>query len=621
MEVSQLRLARTQFHRRIGLFGYSSVLNALSVRSPVRQICAIGAFAERVLGPLVVMPTFDSDSELLAWVRRGLEDVMSWPQIEAQSTADLANRTYAYIAWDPSEGFAELLNAQCGAEAMTSASKRLRRSGVNLRVNELLDLTEPFLRSYLPNAVQSFRFPMGLDREQFWLSKVLYRFALHEAISDRTNREHLSVLRPSDITLWTDDTTSLEPLLEAVPQALDSLDVRERTALELYFGFSGRPQTFAEIATRLGTSEYFARAAVIKGLATASARLGVQGTLTPQEFELSRRLFDVGMSLDAAASDLRITRREAQQLSASISKAFRRALRPRTGRGPGAETHSKPVKDTIMAPTFNVLEIEPERIVSTLERLTSTPRLVCDRDGIAYVYLADLSAKLPLAYIRQIALHPDNLKRLEQAGTELEWLAQRDATLDRPDVDAQYLAWTAQLRALAKRSWEIAETLYQLCLDRLRDSSKPVPSEDQLYVVQRIHRVLTGTARTLEGTLPRELRARRIALLRIDWSDRKAIARWEDSRSDVHFDLVTDVVRQRSLDLPDMPELITEVLPDVMVEGIHRGDIHLPNFEREAQVAKSTVWLRWIPPSFDEIVKVTAIKPPRTGSNALTEVR
>ena len=206
MEVSELRLARTQFHRRIGLFGYSSVLNVLGVRSPVRQICAIGAFANRVLGPLVVLPTFDSDGDLLAWVRRGLEDVMSRQQIEVQSTADLANRTYPYIAWDPSEGFAELLNAQCGAEAMTAASKRLRRSGFNLRVNELYDLTEPFLRSYLPNAVRSFRFPRGLDREQFWLSKVLYRFALHEAINERTNQEHLSVLRPSDIALWTDVT-------------------------------------------------------------------------------------------------------------------------------------------------------------------------------------------------------------------------------------------------------------------------------------------------------------------------------------------------------------------------------------------------------------------------------
>ena len=63
MEASNLRLVRTQFHRRVGLFGYATVLNALGVQSPVRQICAIGAFAEHVLGKLIVIPEFDSDGD------------------------------------------------------------------------------------------------------------------------------------------------------------------------------------------------------------------------------------------------------------------------------------------------------------------------------------------------------------------------------------------------------------------------------------------------------------------------------------------------------------------------------------------------------------------------------
>ncbi len=111
-------------------------------------------------------------------------------------------------------------------------------------------------------------------------------------------------------------------------------------------------------------------------------------------------------------------------------------------------------------------------------------------------------------------------------------------------------------------------------------------------MVQRIHRVLTGTVRTLEGTLPRELRAGLIALLRIDWTDGKAVAQWEGSPTDVRFDLGGDVVRQRSLDIRDIPESIVHVLPELMVEGIRTGDVQLPNFEREAQAAaQSTVWL------------------------------
>ena len=85
-----------------------------------------------------------------------------------------------------------------------------------------------------------------------------------------------------------------------------------------------------------------------------------------------------------------------------------------------------------MAPTIDVLEIEPEAVVNFLENLKSAPKLDCDRDGTAYAYLADLSAKLPLAYIREIALAPVNLRRLEKAGTPLEWLAQKRCHLRPP---------------------------------------------------------------------------------------------------------------------------------------------------------------------------------------------
>ena len=173
-------------------------------------------------------------------------------------------------------------------------------------------------------------------------------------------------------------------------------------------------------------------------------------------------------------------------------------------------------------------------------------------------------------------------------------------------MDSRYLAWTDQLRTLARRSWAVAEALYDLCLDRLRDRSVPLPTEARLEVVQRIHRVLTGTARTLEGTLPRELRAHVAPLLRIDWVDAQAIARWEEGPADVRFDLTADVIRQRSLDLSDIPRSILQVLPDLMVDGIRRGDVHLPGFEREPQSTESTVWMRWIPPSVDEIIKSRA---------------
>jgi hypothetical protein len=602
---ANLRLSRTQFHRNIGLFGYSTVLNQLGIHSPVRQICAIGAFVERVIGTLTVIPTFENDARRLDWVRGRFERLASFDTIEVQSTADIVNRTYPYIAWDAYEGFAEILNAQCGAEALTSASKRLRRSGVGVDAAALYDLTEPFLRSYLPNAVRSFHFPVGLDREQFWLSQVLYRFALHEAVNDRANQEHLAAVATTGA--WSvgpdEDLVSHERLLAAVPEALVALDARERIALEAYFGFGGRPQTFAEIARRLDASEYLARAAVVKGLATLSARLDIRGMLTPQEHELSRKLFDSGMSLDAAAAEMGISSRQAQRLSVSIGKAFRRALRARTGPGPRGAEHPQPAEDTSMTLPGDVLEIGADKIFGSLKKLKLAPRLDFDRYGTAYVHLPDLSAKLPLVYVRQIALTPTNRKRLEKAGAPLDWLAQRDATLDRPDVDSRYLAWTEQLRSLGNRSWVIAEALYQLCLDQLQERGAATPIETRLHVVQRIHRVLTGTAMTLEGTIPWGLRAASVAILRIDWIDAKAIATWEDGAENVRFDLAADVIRQRSLDLPDIPPQIIDVLPELMVEGVRKGDVPLPGFAREPASTDSSVRLRWIAPSADEILQ------------------
>lgn len=597
-----LRVERTQVHRAIGVFRYSKALDALGVEGPSRQLTAISRFLETRLGT-VDLPPVGSQEALTDWVRselavvvRGLDAHVS----SGESVAGLALRVQPVVAWNPYEDFAEILNLKCGAQAYSTAARRVRSRGFPFPVDQVCDIAGPFVSTYLPRAVRTFKLTQGAGHEEAWLSTVFYRFALNAAVKARTDQRHLDDLETAAAVEAAPETAPAEneDVLATLKDVLDGLEAIQRQALVLYFGLAGRPQALVDIATTLRTTEHLARATVVRGLATAAARLGIQGVLTAQEFELSRKVFGAGMPVAAAAAEMRIAPRAATRLVNSIGQKFRQGLRVRTTRSVH-EARPGPFQERqTMAPTMEAGAASAQ-ILDDLRKLTHTPRIVFDDAGIAYV---QLSRQWPVASVRAVACAPSNREVLEQAGDKLDWLATPDVTLERADLDPRYLQLADELRQLGQRTWDVAETLYHQCLDRLGERGQPAPAQPAEDTVARIHRVLLGSARTIEGTLSRELRRRGQLRLRIDWQDDASHAQWENDARELAFDLRSDVVAARCQDLDDLPEPIADVLPNTVAEGIRTGIVSLPGFEIDAETS-TTTWLRWQPPVFAERTK------------------
>jgi hypothetical protein len=260
--------------------------------------------------------------------------------------------------------------------------------------------------------------------------------------------------------------------LAALPAVLEQLPCRERLALKLYFGFSGREYTLAEVAGELGVSDYLARTAVVRSLAMLAALLGVQGPLDEQEFSLLRLLFVEGMELKSAAKQLQIDAKQAQHLAARIIRKFRQGLRSRTT---VPSKHPRmPRKERTMD---NMLLLSDEQIIAELKKLRKTPSLHTNPEG---ELLADIASSwVPVARIRKIVERSAVLQPLEELQLPLDWLAVPDAMLERADLPEDASEWANAIQELGQRSWVTAEALYHSCFEETeREKSVFVDEED-----------------------------------------------------------------------------------------------------------------------------------------------
>src|SRR6266498_3023323 len=331
------RVERTLLHKKIGLFGYSREFGKYGIGSPYMQIVFIGRIISEQMEKTQRLPLLSDEAEIKKWLQNAVEKQANRESDKApkwEPLDHLALRTARVVAWNPYRDFAELLNAYCGPRAYQNAANKLGRHGYEVSIDDLSELTQPFLKLSLERAVRSFDPMIGLGREAEWLTTVFYRFALKHVVSDRQNKLNLEELRSAEAEspspLEELEAAAKESALSVLPEAMDQLPEEDRRALELYFGFHGRERTLAEIARELGTSQYLVRAKIVRSLGTLASKLGIQRDLGDKEYALVQMLFGEGMDVKIAAKRLDISEREVRSILERINEKFNEGLRRRT---------------------------------------------------------------------------------------------------------------------------------------------------------------------------------------------------------------------------------------------------------------------------------------------------
>jgi RNA polymerase sigma factor (sigma-70 family) len=590
------RVERTLLHKQFEIFRYSSALEKQGVVSPSEQIVAIGRFIEEGLGKATQLPRLSDREALDHWMALGITEVTTrWRKAHSvlEPLELLALRAGFFVAWNPYRDLSELLNARCGSQAYPLAAARLRARGFEVRLPDLLALTEPFLRFYLPRAVRSFDPRRSAGREVTWLATVFYRFALGQCISDQKNRHHLEVLRATGTTVTTLENVleerAKEEMLAVLPVALEQLPAQEQLALTLYFGFSGREYTLSEVAGELGVSEYLARTAIARSIARLAASLGVQGPLDEQESALLRLLFVTGMDLKSAAKELQIDLKQAHHLTARILHKFRQGLRSRTTLP--SQRLTRPRKDH---PMDNTLVLSDEDIIAELKHLSQPPSLRTTSTGELLANIA--SNWVPVARIRKLIERSALLQMLQELHIPLDWLAIPDTTLERADVPDDAPEWAQALQELGQRSWVTAEALYHQCCDEAEHEHCLFVDEEADQTIERVHRTLAGVAQAIEMELPLALRRQGTARFRILWQeDEQVLGGWEGVSHGRRMD-VRALAEESAELLGELPPQAVQVFVRVFIREIFAGDTTPPGFRRVAESTAKTVWLEWLAP-------------------------
>lgn len=585
-----LRVQKTQLHHQIGIFRYSQMLNQCGVTGPARQIRAIGRFIELYLGPATELPLASNRHQLGDWALRGLGQIATDPGGREPCTlSTLAVRALPVVVWDPYPDFAELLNFSCGNDAYSLASRRLRSRSFAVEENALWALVAEFLPRYLPRALKSFDCSRGQDNETFWLARVFFRFALKTLVTDRANLHQLETLAEPALPTrapWEEEED--RRLITNVAKAVESIPPRLREAVDLYFGFRGEPQTFRQIAANLECSEHLARAAVVQGLASVASRLGAGGVLDERELELARLMFVEGMSSGMAAERMGIPKRQARTLTASIGAKMRRGLRARTST---PRLHTVQTKGEIMQwLTNDEPSVSNDELVAALMDLREPP--VTENDP-PIVRLA--GHRVPLARIHAILGDEDIAQRLQERGIDLGWAFDPNV---RADLEAT--EWDQALEQLSNRIWRVVEFLYHLCLQGIQEQARPTPEMAREELLQRLHRVLCGLARTLEGTMSRAIRRSESPILRLNWTNDDVLCHWEQEESGAKGFSLRQIVVSRTEELGDVPPTVADVLPDVMMDALREGSIQIPAFRRTEDASPDGARLTWIKPILED---------------------
>ena len=600
VETSELRVFRTMVHRKFGIFRYSEELRSLGVIAPADQIRSVGLFIERGLGRAREFPRISDDNELESWMRDSISTTLDVEDIgdRPESLHWILLRTGGIVAWNPFREFAELLNYRCGATAYAQARSRLSGKGINVHLLDTWGMAEQFVNKQLPRATRSFDLVRGRGREEQWLASVFYRFALNEVFSDRSNRANLEELT-SAFTITPEQRLEQEQQIRALvelPGALAQLPRPTRSAIELYFGFDGPERTVAEVANRIGISEYVARSTLIQGLAQLAARLNVDGVFTRQEFSLLQLTFGQGRDITQAARELNIDVKAARQLAIQITTRFHNALRPRTV---ARSIVSKGSKEENMTGRLTAPALEDRLIPDVLRGLKKTPR-IRNRES-SNLFEANLGGRWTLVTrVRDvIANDQDLLTELTDSNVPLEWVAVPDPTVERADRLDDEEEWNEALARIRQRSWIVAETLLVLCRDS--DEGRALfEQEEESRITERIHRTLSGLSVEIESAMPASIRKQpRVRFLIEVRGALDVSGTWEtdDAADGIALDLRA-LILESAATFGELSYSHGSVLVDVLVKHLAEGGtVTLPGFSVADESSSEVIYLLWIPPT------------------------
>lgn len=599
-KVDPRRVERTLLHKKIGLFGYSREFARRGIVSPYLQVFLIARIIAEHMRRAQQLPSLSDEAEVKGWLENAVEEQISdeiTQQAKVGSLDKLALTTVGVIAWNPHRDFAELLNAYCGPKAYDNVANKLNRQGYHVGIDDLSELTQPFLRLSLGRAVRSFDPEVGIGRETEWLTTVFYRFILKHVISDQQNKLSLEEIKAAEIASPSPmeelESESRESALFFLPEALDRLPEQDRKALELYFGFHGRERTLNEIATELGTSQYLARAQIVQSLGVLASKLGIERDLDQNEYSLLQMLFGEGMEIRVAAKKLEISEREVRSKLQRIKKKLNEGLRERTKKPWKYDAQTELSEESTMSTEFMLSD---EQIISGLKQLIKTPELCPSENGLQ----ARISNRwVPVRRVQEVVFrrHAGEglIPSLEEKGINLGWLITPDSMSERADLPADYYERGEELQAIADRAWITAEVLYVRTLEKANEYKVSIPAEPKQEGVERVYRTLGGISQAIERELPRSLRRKGECYFRMERRrSGEVTGAWEGGGEDQRFEMLREFKYRAAL-LGELPEEVAVLLTEVMIEEIFEGDMTLPSFRRLDQSTRETVWFKLLP--------------------------
>lgn len=599
-KVDPRRVERTLLHKKIGLFGYSREFARRGIVSPYLQVFLIARIIAEHMRRAQQLPSLSDEDEVKGWLQNAIEEQISseaTQEAKVGSLDKLALTTVGLIAWNPHRDFAELLNAYCGPKAYDNVANKLNRQGYHVGIDDLSELTQPFLRLSLGRAVRSFDPEIGIGRETEWLTTVFYRFILKHVISDQQNKLSLEEIKAAEIATPSPveelESETRESALSDLPDALDQLPAQDKKALQLYFGFHGRERTLNEIAKELGTTQYLARAQIVHGLGVLASKLGIQRDLDQKEYSLLQMLFGEGMGIGVAAKKLDINEREAKSILERIKGKLNVGLRERTKKPWKYDVPAELSEESTMSTEFMLSD---EQIISGLKQLIKTPELYPSENGLQ----AKLSNRwVPVRRVQEVVFRrragEGLIPSLEEKGIDLGWLITPDSLSERADLPADYYERIEELQAIADRAWITAATLYAKTFDKAIEYKVSIPDEPKQEAIERVYRTLGGISQAIEGELPRSLRRKEECYFRMERrKSGEVIGAWEDTDEDQEFEMLKEFKYRAAL-LGELPEEAADLLTEVMIEEIFEGDMTLPSFRRLDQSTRETVWFKLLP--------------------------
>jgi DNA-directed RNA polymerase specialized sigma24 family protein len=571
-----------------GLFVWAKGLAKRGSYSPARQVFLIGRTlaSERSSHALAASGGTPPQSVVDAAIERGIARFASEQLVPLEQLY-----LPAEPAWDPHDALAELIVADCGAQAIRSVKGRLSSAGLGMGYGELHDVSTAFVNAHLRAAVRSFDPVRGEGKEAAWLSTVLYRYALqHGLISRRLDSNFEAVLEVRDPAPSFEEREELkesERALRMLPGAIERLPKLQRNAIALYFGLSGREHAIKEVAQALDTNFYFARLAVVQGVVALAAELGAEGLLSQDDLKLARALFVEGEDAGDAARALGISRATVKSRMSQIGDKVKASLRQRTV----VPSFPSDGGDTAMPQSPDVLS-------ASLWRDLTTHRWRMERLDLGEVVVIGEQTKEPVSVERARRLLRDRVDELVAAGGQIEedvarLFAPQGPREDLSEEDAQ---WASLLQTAVQSSLQGVETLVQRWKEDAEKAGVGFSLTDA-ELAERVRDSLATVTSALEQAMPRAGRRQGTAQLwiRFGKSEQDAVFGWVDVPEKGEPMRLLPLIRHRLGFVGDFEGLGLDLLARCTVRGLQEGWAALPRFTFTSPRREESRWT-WTKP-------------------------